>query len=126
MAKPTPALSLSTILHRPTIAIDGTAYELRTADEMPWLAYRGHANKFLRAGELMQVRKRTATQERQLEALLVELIEAIVLAPKKVLDRLNTVQRFEVLMVFSSLLPTKGRRPAGATPRRSAMTIGAK
>lgn len=113
-----PILSLSTVVKRPTIEIDGTAYELRTRDELPWLVYRGYADTFKRAGELLQVLNRTDEQEEELNRLLPPLTEALVQAPKKVLAKLNNDQRFAVLTVFSQLLLATTTKTAGATARQ--------
>lgn len=113
----TPVLSLSTLIERQVIAIDGTHYELRTADEVPFIVYRGYAAQFRRAGELMQ-KRRSAKDEKELEALLVPLMEAIVIAPKPVLKKLTTDQRWAVLMVFSSLLPTETKAAGAKTTTR--------
>lgn len=118
-----PVLSLSTIIQRQTVAIDGKPYEMRSADELPWMVYRGHANLFQRAGVLMTATQRTPAQEKQLEALLKPLIAAILIAPKAVLAKLNTDQRWAVLMVFSALLPTQ-KTKAGASKAKRATPNG--
>jgi hypothetical protein len=121
-----PVLNLTTIVTRPVITIDGTPYELRSPEELPWLAYRGHAEVFRKAGPLLARATRTPAQEAQLERLLGPLVEALVIAPKPVLVKLSHHQRFAVLEVFSRLLPTATKtRPAGATPTRPTRARGA-
>lgn len=125
MATPTtrtPVLDLSTVVQRPTIKIDGKTYELRTAEELPWLLYRGYAGTFQQAGALLANPNRTDQEDSALEKLLVPLVQAIVDAPKAVLKRLSNDQRWAVLTVFSQLLLAEKtrRRPAGAKTARSA------
>lgn len=104
-APATSGLSLSTVIKRPTVTIDDTPYEMRSADELAFLVYRGYANKFNQAAALMQKMLRTEAEIKELDALLVDLCEAILLAPKEVHDRLDSGHRFAILVDFSSRLP---------------------
>lgn len=119
MADPSraPVLSISTVVPRQTLTIDGQPYELRTADELPWLIFRGYADTFQRAGALLQQGTRTDAEEQALEQLLPPLIEALVIAPRDVLAKLSHEHRFQILTVFSLLL---SQTPATTTaaPRR--------
>ena len=125
MASTPPILSLSTLVHRPTVAIDGKQYELRTSEEFAWMIYRGKADAFRKAGQLLQLRKRSVKQEKELSRLLVPLVQGILVAPPAVLARLSDDQRFQILTVFSRLLQTPART-VGATPGRSASASSTK
>jgi hypothetical protein len=112
-----PVLSLTTLIPRLTIKIDGKPYDLITADEFAWLDYRGKAGVFREAAPLMVLRRRTKKQEKDIERLLGPLVQTVVKAPATVLARLTNAQRVQVLEVFSRLLPTK--------PLMSAVQAGA-
>lgn len=117
---PTPVLSISTVVQRPTIRIDGTLYELRSRDEVPWLLYRGYANTFRRCSVLLTKGKLTEEEERELESQLPALIEAFVIAPKSVLRKLDTEARYQIATVFSLLLLKTTTAPtAGANRARN-------
>jgi hypothetical protein len=121
-----PVLDIRTVVTRPTIRIDGTLYELRSRDEVPWLLYRGYADTFRRCSALLTKGKLTDDEERELETQLPALIEAFVIAPKSVLRKLDTEARYQIATVFSLLLlktttaPTAGAKRARNTAARKA------
>ena len=127
----TPVLSLSTVLTRQRVEIDGTQYELRHVDELSWLVYRGHADTYRRAGALLQTPDRSPEQQAQLEAILPGLMRVLLIAPDEVLAKLNSDQQFAIAMVFSLPLLTKTTAKVGATKgaaprsRRSTTRTGA-
>lgn len=132
-AAPSPVLSLSTVLTRQRVEIDGTLFELRHVDELSWLVYRGHAETYRKAGMLLHAKDRSPEQEAQLDAILPGLMRVLLIAPDEVLDRLNNEQRFAIATVFSLPLLAKttpaqaGRRAAAAPrPRRSTTRTGAR
>lgn len=104
---PRPVLSLSTVLTRQRVEIDGVQYELRHVDELSWLVYRGHADTYQRAGVLLQTRDRSPEQQAQLEAILPPLMRLLLIAPSDVLAKLNSDQMFAIATVFSLPLLTK-------------------
>lgn len=114
MATTEPVLSLSTVVDRHTIKIDGKSYELRNPDELTWLAYRQKANDFREVGKLLQVKRRTKAQEAALDRLLPPLVEKLVIAPKPVLAKLRPEHQFAIVTVFSTLLVADLRTRAGA------------
>lgn len=122
----TPVLSLSTVLERQRIDIDGTLYELRHPDELTWLVYRGHADTYRQAATILTTPERSPEQAAQLDALLPALMRVLVVAPDAVLDRLNNDQRFAIATVFSwLLLPKTGAGAAARQGSRSTTKTGA-
>lgn len=99
-----PVLTLSSIVTRKRIRIDGTLYDLRNPDELPWLAYRHRAGEYQRAGVLLALKKRTKAQEQELDRLLPKLVAALVVAPASVLAKLSHEHQLGIVAVFFGLL----------------------
>lgn len=105
--RPAPVLRLSTIVTRPTIAIDGTHYELLAADEMPWLEFRQHADVFRESSVLLTRMDQNPTKQEvaRLEQILPGLVSLLVVdLPKPVLKRLKPEQLLQIVSTFSSVL----------------------
>lgn len=120
-------LTLSTIVTRPIIAIDGKHYELRAADEMPWLEFRQHAGVFREASDLMRPNL-TKRERARLNAILPRLVSLLVLdLPAAVLKRLRPEQQLQIVSTFSDLLLATNPRLAAqiaATADRSSTRTG--
>lgn len=102
-----PVLTLSTVIDRPQIAIDGRLYSLRHADELPWLVYRDKANVYRQAAALFSLKTRSAAQERELQRILPPLVASLVVdAPATVLRKLTDDHRLAIVATFSNLLLT--------------------
>lgn len=99
-----PVLTLSSIVTRKKIRIDGELYDLRNPDELPWLAYRHRADEYQRAGVLLSLKSRTKKQEQELDRLLPKLVAALVVAPAAVLARLSHEHQLGIVAVFFGLL----------------------
>lgn len=102
-AKPEPVLTLSTAIDRKVVRIDRVDYQLRSADEMPYMAIRGYARTFRDAAPLLSTRNRTAKQERELEKVMKPLVRAILIAPDAVHNKLSHDHRMAIVEVFSVL-----------------------
>lgn len=103
MATPEPVLTLSTVVDRKIVRVDGVNYELRSSDEMPYLAIRGHARTFRDAAPLLSMPRRNATQERALKKVMKPLVKAILIAPDSVHNKLSHDHRMAIVEVFSLL-----------------------
>lgn len=113
--RPDPVLSLSTIVTRPTIAIDGRRYELRAADEMPWLEFRQHADVFRESSALLTRMEQNPTKQEiaRLTTILPTLVSLLVLdLPKAVLKRLKPDQQLQIVATFSDRLLAQNPRLA--------------
>jgi len=128
-SKRDPVLTLSTVVDRPLINIDGALYQLRTADELPWLVYRDKANVYRRAAPLFMAKRRTPAQEKELKRLLHPLVASLMVdVPKKVLAKLTDDHRLAIVATFSQLLQMNpqvvGAMAAAAvtTPGRASST----
>jgi hypothetical protein len=124
-----PVLTLSTVIDRPTILIDGTPYQMRAADELPWLVYRDKANVYQRASTLFTLRRRTPKQEQELTRLLPSLVASLMVdVPAKVLAKLTDDHRLAIVATFSQLLLANPQAvgamaaAAVATPGRASST----
>lgn len=107
-----PVLSLSTVVTRPKIRIDGTLYELRSPDEVSWLEYREHAETFREASALMTPAA-TVAQRTRLKKILPRLVGILVVGlPVRVLKRLKPDQQLQIVATFSDLLLAKNPRLA--------------
>jgi hypothetical protein len=108
-------LDLGSLKDRPTVRIDGKSYEMRTADEFAYVAYRAHQRKFTRLGALMRKRRVSKAEEQEQARLLDGFVRQLVLAPDAVHAQLRDSHRLEIVKFFSKLLPTRTNgRPAPA------------
>lgn len=127
-----PVLDLSTVVTRPKIRIDGKLYELRSADEMPWLEFRRHAGLFREASLLMgrMEQNPTKVEVARLRTLLPGLVSLLVLnLPRAVLARLRMEQQLQIVATFSDLLLAKNPRLAArikANADRSSTRTGSR
>lgn len=127
-SKRDPVLTLSTVIDRPTILIDGTPYQMRAADELPWLVYRDKANVYQRASTLFTLPRRTPKQEQELNRLLPPLVASLMVdVPAKVLAKLSDDHRLAIVATFSQLLLANPQAvgamtAAAATPGRASST----
>lgn len=128
-SKRDPVLTLSTVIDRPTILIDGTPYQMRAADELPWLVYRDKANVYKRAAPLFTLARRTPAQEKELKRLLHPLVASLMVdVPAKVLAKLTDDHRLAIVATFSQLLQMNPQvvgamaAAAVATPGRASST----
>lgn len=124
----TPLLTLSTTKTRQTVAIDGTRYRLRQADDFPLLEYRAQGRSFTHLGQLLQLKKPSRAQAAEQSRLLGQLVRAVLEAPEAVHQRLSETHRLEIVTAFSRLLSSsrmastagaKRRRPVSASRRRT-------
>lgn len=116
MAKTDPVLELTTLTDRASIRIDGKPYELRHRDEFAYMAFRRHAHRFQRLGQLLRAKTISEKAEKEQSRLLDQFTQAILIAPPAVHAKLRDTHRLEIVKAFSSLLPTR-TTPAGAAPR---------
>jgi hypothetical protein len=127
-----PILSLSTVVTRPTIKIDGKLYEMRAADEMPWLEFRRHAGVFREASQLMARMEDAPTKAEvdRLHRILPDLVSLLVLdLPRAVLAKLRPEQQLQIVASFSDLLLAKNPRLAAqikANADRSSTRTGSR
>lgn len=130
----TPVLELSTLVERPTIAIDGTRYDILSADELSVVALERFTRMGRRIDELGRLDAPTPEQQSDLAEAIGEVAASIMVGvPDDVRDRLSLVNLMRVIEVFIGLLPARMKRQAGAAtsstgarprPGSSASTAG--
>lgn len=109
-----PLLDLVTLIERPTIAIDGKRYELRSPEELSiydsqWLTVAGR--------RIEQIAK-DGGDEGELEPAIDAVVEKVVVdLPAEVFGRLSGIQRMAIVEVFTGLLARRKTRVAGAVAR---------
>jgi hypothetical protein len=115
-SKSTPLLNLQTIADRPTVIIDGTAYELRTPGE---LSLAEGVRLRILAGRIPPKNFEELGEEEAAE--LSQAAEAVVrmtlLAPDAVHERLTDQLRVPIMVSFIALSPEIYRQMTRATPR---------
>jgi len=109
-------LDLSTLVKRSFITIDKKKYDLRNPDELPYLEYRARASQWARLAALIQKPRVSKKEEAEADTILRGLVALIVIAPDKVLAKLQRPQQVQIVTVFSTLLSTA--RAAGVAQRR--------
>lgn len=113
MADTAPLLDLDTLTARPVIAIDGTKYEILSAEELSVIDSHRFGRWGRRIKELSEVDSEDAEKE---------LNELVDLAARKVLvgvsdeifAKLSGASRWAVVDLFTGLLLRRARRVAGA------------
>lgn len=99
----TPILDLKTFIERPTVAIDGTPYELRNVDELSLLEYQRIAGTSRRL-ESIKTDEMTDDEAAELSALADQICRMILVdVPADVHDALHDTQRMAVLQAFITL-----------------------
>lgn len=95
-------LTLSTRQPRPVISIDGRKYELRTPGEMKLTEVGDIEAQAQQAMKALQQESRSLKDVRTMEAVLTRVVaRTVVRLPRRVLQRLGTRQKIEILNVFS-------------------------
>ena len=109
-------LSLTTLIDRPRLEIDGHLYEIMSPDELPLLTSQRLAAKGRELDRLMKLDELKPVHERRLPELLDELC-AIIMEPVPVEVRasLSEAQKQSVIEVFTMLSLARKTRLAGAT-----------
>jgi hypothetical protein len=114
----TPALDLTTT--RPVIKIDGTEYTLKKPGDLSFLAYQHRAREFDQVGRVLQAKRPKPAEVTRATAILRELCAYVVSAPPTVLDKLDDLQRVEIVTHFFSMLTRRmGQRPPSVNGRPS-------
>lgn len=131
MADPqSPLLTLDTLIERPSIAIDGALFALRTPDDLSLVEHHRYARLAGRLDVLMQraiQAPEDAETERELTATLDQMGRIVLDAPDVVHARLKDTHRLAIVTAFTTLL----RAPltpllAGATTTPVGASTGTK
>lgn len=123
----TPVLDLAVMVDRPTVVIDGTAYELRAIEQFSILEYQQH---LAQAGPLMAFWARlekdaapfTAEEEAEAGRLLDACCRRVLAAPPAIHDQLMPMDRFRVVEAFYLLPELTGQLPRAKQPPRPTQT----
>lgn len=118
-----PLLDLDTLFRRSSIAVDGTAYELFSPDELSVMA----SHQFGVWGRRIEALAQSESEEDG--ALLEELMNkaaraAFVDLPAAVFDKLTGAQKMAIVDVFTGLLLQSKLRVAGAIGAAAGLPIG--
>lgn len=116
-----PILDLATLADRPTVAIDGIAYRLRSPDDFSILEHQRHVVQVQRFSELLNLPAPTDDEGAELAQLLDAYCRRVLEAPPDVQGKLTDGQRLRIVSVFAQLLGLSGLTP-GATARPTATT----
>lgn len=117
MAQTAPILDL-VLTERPIIKINGRPYEMRTADEFAYLAYRQQQKLFARLGVLLKKKRATKAEEQEQVRLLDTFVRQLLVdVDDKVHKKLRDSHRLEIITAFF-----RQRQPA--TSRAAAATTG--
>lgn len=121
-----PLLNLDTLIERPTIAIDGTRYEIRTPEQSSALDLHRLQRKGQQIQKLMAAEAMTEAEEETVTGLVDEVSDWVMVGvPEAVREKLSFQQRLTVVEVFTRLPLLKAlRRAAGATTGAAAPSTG--
>jgi hypothetical protein len=115
-----PILDLSTLIQRPTIRVDGKAYELRSPEELSVLEGQFLAQAGRRINEIAEA----GDPDRALQPLLTDVVSRVVIGlPDTVLGALSEAHLISICEVFTGLLLRRRLVVAGAIAKR--LTAGA-
>ena len=118
-----PLLDLNTLIERPTIKIDGDAYEILSQEELSIL----DSQRFERWGRKIEELANDDGKADELDALLDTVTEKIMVGvPEDVRSRLTSGHKVRVISVFTGLLLGGRAAMAGATMDAMNRSIGAK
>lgn len=123
----TPLLTLETLApdDRPTVEIDGVAYELAMPDDFGLRQEAENSRLLRRAAELMKAVEASegvdldAPTISQLEELLAGFLEQILRAPAKVRARLGFRQQLAIAQAFTEVVSTRAATTPTSRRRRS-------
>lgn len=111
MATADPILDLSTLIQRPPIRVDGVIYHLKSSDELTLL----ESMQFTTWGNKLKELGEAPDKVAELKALVDDVAWAAISdMPKAVFKKLKTVQRMQVVEVFTGLLLGRRMALAGA------------
>ena len=110
-----PVLSLKTVDEGLPIKIDGKTYLLSHPDSLPIGVLRRFEEQAPRVSDLMELKRPTKAQKKELSALLLEFVSAVVAAPPAVIARLRDWHCVQVMNVFTTLRAPQPRPSRGAT-----------
>ena len=116
-----PLLDLDTLIVRPTIAIDGTKYEMLSPDELSVLDSRRFGIWMKRIQELQEAEEDSPEIDELAEQFATK---ALVGVPEDVLAKLSGAHRIAVIEVFTGLLLRRRMSVAGATGTAMGMKDG--
>lgn len=127
MAQSTPILDLGPLVERSKVRIDGKLYEVRTPDELTYLAHREHGKMFDRSAVLAAKKRRSKTEEAEFLRLLDRVAKQILVdVPDPVHAKLSNAQRIELIGFFGRLASARAKSraavmaPVTGQPTRSA------
>jgi hypothetical protein len=128
--RPTPILSIDTLMPIATILIDGKPYELKSADMLPLFDYKRLERYRERIADLMAQDDITTDQTVELDELLDRQAKLLLDAPAKVHARLKPAHRMQVYLSFLELPMAyrpvaAAKTPAPAPDETSSTSIGA-
>jgi hypothetical protein len=118
-----PILNLDTLVERPTIAINGEPYEMRTPGELSLLDFHWVGKQSAALEPLFaQSEPLTLDQIGEIGENLGKLCQFILLAPEEVLKKLHVAHQLQVIQVFTGLLRGLRPTPAEANPAQAPET----
>lgn len=123
-----PLIDISTVIERPTVAIDGTRYEILSPDELSVLDSHRLAAWGRRYDALVAKDAPTPDEDQEMSDLVISMSKKIMVGvPEEVRAKLTDAMRQAVIEVFS-VLPLGRRlgRLAGAVPATASRSIGAR
>lgn len=119
-------LDLNTLIERPTIAIDGKKYEIRSPDELSII----ESQQFTFWGAAIEELSQEEGKEEELQVLIDKVADAVLIGvPANVRAKLSGVQKHQVIEVFTVLLLRRKIGAVGAAAqvmKDLAPSIGAK
>lgn len=116
-----PLLDLETLIRRPTVAIDGTRYELLSADELSVL----DSHRFHHWGRDLERLQQEQPEGEDLQLLIDRVARQVLVdVPDEVFAKLTGAQRIAVVEVFFVLLLRSRMGVAGATTTIMGTGIG--
>ena len=110
-----PILDLETLVRRPSIVIDGEAYDILSPDELSILDTRRLASQGERLEALLGKEQLTTAEESELGKIILAISARIMVGvPSAIAARLTDSQRLAIIGGFTGLLPKELARPAEA------------
>ncbi len=127
MAENSDLLNLETAITRPTIAIDGKVYEIRSPDELSIMEHARLQRDSAEYNRLVTPEALTDDQVTRLEAVVISLSDFIMVGvPAEVRQNLSGAQRMDVIAVFTMLpLGSKLESATGAIKHLVSKLAGA-
>ena len=118
-----PLLDLDTLLHRPTVRIDGVSYELRTEDEMSIVESHEVTQQGKRLDKLLGQETLSDPDKKTLVALLDTLCRRVLLAPDDVHAKLRDPQRGRISKLFFQSASGVGSKLDALLDRSGQLTL---